>query len=164
MQTIATTDRGVKHNMNVCSYCVVFATGDAGDFALAKAVESPQPAGNHLETMPGRRNKKLSADQLEAVARLFAALSEPSRLALLQALQAGPLTVNELVETCDMKQANVSKQLALLHGHHLVKRERDGTSIRYEIADPMVFSLCQLVCGKMRKDAQCAVAVFHPEI
>lgn len=87
-----------------------------------------------------------------------------SRLALLQALRAGPLTVNELVATSGMKQANVAKKLAILHGHHLVKRERKGTFIHYEIAAPMVFSLCNLACGKMTKDAKCAVAVFHPEI
>ena len=63
-----------------------------------------------------------------------------------------------------MKQANVSKQLAILHDHHLVKREREGTFIHYEIADPMVFSLCSLVCGKMAKDTKCAAAVFHPDI
>ena len=110
------------------------------------------------------KTKPLTTDQLTVVARLFAVLSEPSRLALLQALHDGPLSVNELVEASAMKQANVSKQLAILHDHHLVKRERAGTFIRYEIADPMVFSLCNLVCGKMKKDAQCAVAVFHPEI
>ena len=114
--------------------------------------------------MPDRNNKLLSTAQLDAVSRLFAVLSESSRLALLQALHAGPLTVNELVAATGMKQANVSKQLAILHDNHLVKREREGTSIRYEIADPMVFSLCNLVCGKMAKDAKCAVAVFHPEI
>lgn len=114
--------------------------------------------------MTAPKNKKLSAAQLAVVARLFAVLSESSRLVLLQALRSGPLTVNELVEACGLKQANVSKQLAILHDHHLVKRERDGTFIRYEIADPMVFSLCNLVCGKMAKDAKCAAAVFHPEI
>jgi len=114
--------------------------------------------------MPKPKNKVLSADQLAAVSRLFAVLSEGSRLALLQVLHAGPLTVSELVTASGLKQANVSKQLAILHDHRLVKREREGTSIRYEIADPMVFSLCNLVCGKMAKDAQCAVAVFHPEI
>jgi len=114
--------------------------------------------------MATKKNKQLSGSQLVAVARLFSVLSEPSRLALLQALHAGPMTVNELVEISGMKQANVSKQLAILHDHHLVKRERDGTFIRYEIADPMVFSLCNLVCGKMAKDAKCAAAVFHPEI
>jgi len=111
-----------------------------------------------------QKNKSLSAAQLAAVARLFGVLSEPNRLALLQALHDGPLTVSELVEACAMKQANVSKQLTILHDHHLVKREREGTFIRYEIADPMVFSLCDLVCGKMAKDTICAAAVFHPEI
>ena len=114
--------------------------------------------------MTKRKNTNLSADQLTAVARLFAVLSESSRLALLQLLQAGPLTVNELVEASGMKQANVSKQLAILHDNHLVKRERDGTFIRYEIADPMVFSLCNQVYGKMEKDTKSAVAVFHSEI
>jgi DNA-binding transcriptional ArsR family regulator len=111
-----------------------------------------------------RKNKIMSAAQLAVVSRLFAVLSEPSRLALLQALHDGPLTVNELVDASGLKQANVSKQLAILFDAHLVKRERDGTSIHYEISDPMVFSLCNLVCGKMAKDAKCAVAVFHPEI
>ncbi len=106
----------------------------------------------------------MSLAQLEAVARLFAVLSEPSRLVLLQALHDGPLTVSELVEASGMKQANVSKHLGVLHDHHLVRRERDGISIRYEIADPMIFSLCKLVCGKMERDVKCAAAVFHPEI
>jgi len=112
--------------------------------------------------MPAKKPNKLSAAQLSAVSRLFAVLSEASRLALLHALHNGPLTVNELVASTGMKQANVSKQLAILHDHRLVKRERDGTSILYEIADPMVFSLCELVCGKMASDAKKAAAVFHP--
>lgn len=106
----------------------------------------------------------MSNDQLTVVARLFAVLSEPSRLVLLQALHDGPLSVNELVEASGLKQANVSKQLSILHDHRLVKREREGTSIHYQIADPMVFSLCDLVCGKIKRDAQSAVAVFHPDI
>ena len=102
--------------------------------------------------------------QLEVVARLFAVLAEPSRLVLLQTLHNRPLTVNELAEACGMKQANVSKHLGVLHNHHLVKRERDGSSIRYQIADPMIFSLCNLVCGKMERDVKCAAALFAPEI
>ena len=114
--------------------------------------------------MSTAKQRKLSSAQLGAVARLFAVLSEPSRLVLLQTLHNGPLTVSELVEACDMKQANVSKHLGLLHDHHLVKRERDGISIRYQIADPMIFALCDLVCGKMARDVKCAAALFHPEI
>jgi DNA-binding transcriptional ArsR family regulator len=108
------------------------------------------------------KKKLLSVGQLGAVARLFGVLSEPSRLLLLQALHDCPLSVNELVEACSMKQANVSKHLAVLHAHHLVQRERQGNSILYAIADPMIFSLCSLVCGKMEKDAKRAVALFQP--
>jgi DNA-binding transcriptional ArsR family regulator len=64
----------------------------------------------------------MSAPQLAAVARLFCVLSEPSRLALVQALRNGPLTVNELVKASGMKQANVSKHVGLLHQHRLVSR------------------------------------------
>ena len=102
----------------------------------------------------------LSYDQLLAVAGLFRVLAEPSRLAILQALHDGPLTVTQLMEACAMKQANVSKHLAVLHQQHLVKRKRQGISISYEIADPMIFSLCSLVCGKMEKDAKRLAATF----
>jgi DNA-binding transcriptional ArsR family regulator len=108
------------------------------------------------------KKKLFSPGQLAAVSRLFGVLSEPSRLALLQALRGGPLTVSELMESCAMKQANVSRHLGVLHDQQLVKRERNGTSVCYEIADPMIFSLCNLVCGKMERDAKRAAALFHP--
>jgi DNA-binding transcriptional ArsR family regulator len=108
--------------------------------------------------------KRLSHRQLEEVARLFAALSEPSRLGLLQSLHDGPLAVHQLMEACAMKQANVSKHLGVLHQHRLVERKREGTYIRYQISDPMVFALCGLVCGKMERDAKCVAALFAPEI
>jgi DNA-binding transcriptional ArsR family regulator len=106
----------------------------------------------------------MSAAQHAAVSEFFAVLSEPSRLVLLQALHRGPLTVNELVAASGLKQANVSKQLAQLFDARLVVRERDGTSIRYAISDPMVFSLCERVCHKMAKDTQYEAAIFHRRI
>jgi DNA-binding transcriptional ArsR family regulator len=106
----------------------------------------------------------MSLAQTEAVARLFGVLSEPSRLVLLQALHRRSRTVTDLVEATGMKQANVSKHLGVLHHHRLVKRKREGISIRYAIADPMIFSLCDLVCGKMERDVTCAVEIFSPDI
>jgi DNA-binding transcriptional ArsR family regulator len=111
--------------------------------------------------MSTQKNKLLSPRQLAAVSRMFGALSEPSRLALLQTLHDGPLKVNELTNLCAMKQANVSKHLALLHNHHLVKRHRNGTSVRYEIADPVIFSLCNLVCGKIERDTKQASCIVQ---
>ena len=96
------------------------------------------------------------------MAGVFAALSEPSRLGLLQALREGPRTVGELVEATGMKQPNVSKHLGLLHQRGLVKRRREGICIRYEVRDPMVFALCELACGKAGQDVELAVRVFNP--
>jgi DNA-binding transcriptional ArsR family regulator len=103
---------------------------------------------------------QLSDPQLDAVARLFRALSESRRLSLLRALQAGPLAVHELVEICSMKQASVSKHLALLHNLRPVRRRREGVSVIYEIADPVIFAVRDLVCGKIAKDVQCATATL----
>lgn len=114
--------------------------------------------------MSSPRKRKFSTAQLDAVARLFAILSEGNRLMLLQTLESGPQSVSDLIENCRMKQANVSKHLAVLHDHRLVKRKRLGTSIYYEIADPLVFQLCNLVCGKIQGDAKKTAAMFSPEI
>jgi DNA-binding transcriptional ArsR family regulator len=104
--------------------------------------------------------KNLSAEQLAAVARLFGALSEPSRLMLLQALRGGPHTVGQLAAATGLKQANVSRHLAALFERRLVSRTPDGASVRYAIADPMVFTLCEVVCGKLATDAKSASTLF----
>lgn len=96
----------------------------------------------------------LGPAQLAAVARLFRTLAEPTRLALLQALRSGQRTVGELVDELAAKQANVSKQLGILFDAGLVARERVGNSVAYRIADPLAFELCELVCGKLKRDAE----------
>jgi DNA-binding transcriptional ArsR family regulator len=102
----------------------------------------------------------LDAQRLENVARMFAALAEPTRLRILQMLQQGPLTVTELVSALEMKQANVSKQLGLLHQAGLVARQREGNLVRYRISEPMIFELCGLVCAKLQRDAEAQVKAF----
>ncbi len=83
---------------------------------------------------------------LELIARRFRILGEPLRLRILQELQTGQKTVNELVSELDGNQPNVSKHLQILSDGGLVSRRREGTSIVYAISDPMVFKLCELVC------------------
>jgi DNA-binding transcriptional ArsR family regulator len=96
---------------------------------------------------------KLDTAQLERVAVLFKAFAEPGRLAILQELKSGEMSVSELVDTLPTSQANVSKQLKLLHNAGVVSRRKDGTLVLYRIADPMVFDLCRMVCDKLNRDA-----------
>lgn len=96
---------------------------------------------------------KLDLPQLERVANLFRAFAESTRLSILQELKSGELSVSEIVDRLTTSQANVSKQLKLLHDAGLVIRRKQGTQVLYQIADPMVFELCSLVCDKLNRDA-----------
>lgn len=99
------------------------------------------------------RLMKLDSTQLERVANLFRAFSESSRLAIVQELKSGERSVSEIVDALPTSQANVSKQLKLLHDAGVVSRRKQGTQVLYQIADPMVFELCRLVCDKLNRDA-----------
>jgi ArsR family transcriptional regulator len=96
----------------------------------------------------------LDRNSLESVARLFGVLAEPTRLKILQFLKLGGASVSAIVDGLGVKQANVSKQLGILHASGLLSRERDGNVVTYSIAEPMIFELCELVCGKLRRDAE----------
>ena len=111
--------------------------------------------------MSSAKKSRFHPGQLDAVARLFGVLSEPSRLHLLQTLQPRPLSVGQLVEATGLKQANVSRHLAVLFSHQLVRRRRDGATIYYEIADPSIFALCDLVCTKVERDARKITRLFE---
>lgn len=96
--------------------------------------------------------------QIQRASELFSTLSESSRLVLLQALMSGPKTVTELIEASGMKQGNVSKQLGILHSARLVSRQRTGNFVHYEISEPVIFDLCNLVCEAIRERAKQEVA------
>jgi DNA-binding transcriptional ArsR family regulator len=97
---------------------------------------------------------KLRSDQLERVAAMFRAFAEPTRLAILQELKSGELSVSAIVERLDSSQANISKQLKLLHEAGLVTRRKRSTQVLYAISGPMVFKVCSLVCDKLNLDTR----------
>ena len=97
---------------------------------------------------------KLKTDQLERVAGLFRTFAEPTRLAILQELKSGELSVSAIVERLDTSQANISKQLKLLHEAGLVTRRKQSTQVLYAISEPMVFEICALVCDKLNRDVK----------
>jgi DNA-binding transcriptional ArsR family regulator len=88
---------------------------------------------------------------VELVARRFRVLGEPMRIKLLQRMRDGGATVGELAEATAASQQNVSKHLGVLLQAGLVARHREGNFSRYSISDPIVFDLCDLVCGGLRE-------------
>lgn len=86
--------------------------------------------------------------KLQFVAELFSVLGDPVRLRILNCLREGPLCVNEIHQTCRLKQANTSKHLRVLREAGVVKAKRHGTSVSYEISEPLVLQLCDIVCRR----------------
>lgn len=88
---------------------------------------------------------QLSPAALGLVAEYFKVLSEVSRLQIVCALKAGPKNVTEIIEATGLGQANVSKHLKMLAQAGIVSRQPQGVSVYYQIANPFVFELCELV-------------------
>lgn len=88
------------------------------------------------------------------VAEHFRALGEPTRLLLLNALRDGERSVSELVEATGLGQANTSRHLSLLHSLDFVNRRREGVNVLYSLADPRIFELCDIMCGRMGEEAR----------
>ncbi|MDF1756450.1 MAG: metalloregulator ArsR/SmtB family transcription factor [Verrucomicrobiales bacterium] len=109
--------------------------------------------------MSQKNREKLDRPALDRVAKLFSAFSDGTRLAILQELMEGRLTVGELVSRVGGSQGNVSKQLQLLHDSDLLSREKEGNQVFYSISDQIVVELCQLVCEKLNRDSQAAAAL-----
>jgi len=80
-------------------------------------------------------------------AKLFRGFAETSRLAILEGLRAGPLTVTDLVETTGLSQSNVSNHLSCLKDCGLVKGEQKGRFIFYSYSDDRIGSFLQLADG-----------------
>lgn len=95
------------------------------------AVPSP-PAGEtgHVPDVP-------------AAARLFAQLSNLSRLAILHALIDGPRTVRALTQAVQLSQPLVSQHLRRLRDAQLVIGDRRGREVHYRLADARLIPLIE---------------------
>ena len=97
---------------------------------------------------------------LEKIAESFRALSEATRLGILQELKEGPKTVNTLVEALELSQPNISKQLSILFAAGFLGREQQGNQVFYSIQDKMVLKLCELVCDRLNEQARASLVTY----
>lgn len=80
---------------------------------------------------------------IDAVAQMGAAMSDPSRLRVLELLFDGRHCVSELAIETDSSMSAVSQRLKSLHQARLVLREREGKHIFYSLADDHIRDLLE---------------------
>jgi DNA-binding transcriptional ArsR family regulator len=91
---------------------------------------------------------------VEQVAARFKVLGEPMRIRLLEAMRDGEMSVKQLQEATGASQQNVSQHLGVLLRAGIVGRRKQGNFSHYRITDPVVFSLCDEVCGGLRRQLE----------
>jgi DNA-binding transcriptional ArsR family regulator len=82
--------------------------------------------------------------ELAVQAKLFRGFSDPSRLAILEALRGGERTVGELVQATGLSQSNVSNHLGCLRDCGLVSVKNQGRYAFYTLSDARVEQLLAL--------------------
>jgi DNA-binding transcriptional ArsR family regulator len=80
-------------------------------------------------------------------AGIFQALAHPTRIAIVEFLARGELSVGSLCEKVGIEQANASQHLAVLRNKHIVETRKEGNQIFYRLRDPLLSE----VLAKMRE-------------
>ncbi|MBX9627214.1 MAG: metalloregulator ArsR/SmtB family transcription factor [Gemmataceae bacterium] len=79
-------------------------------------------------------------------AGIFQALAHPTRVAIVEFLSHGEMSVGRLCEKVGVEQANASQHLAVLRNKHIVDTRKEGNQIFYRLRDPLLGE----VLAKMR--------------
>lgn len=78
------------------------------------------------------------------------ALSDPTRILMLYALNEKPLNVTELTNELNIPQPTTSRHLKVLRERGLVHTTRQGTTITYHLSDKRLIQALDLLRSVMR--------------
>lgn len=82
-------------------------------------------------------------EEIEVMAVRFKVLSEPSRLKILFALEAGEMCVEHITQAVEGNQSAVSHQLKSLKDNKIIKCRRSGKQMIYSLADEHVLRILE---------------------
>ena len=94
---------------------------------------------------------RLDNDHLQSAAFLAKSLSDGNRLRILLLISASKKSVSAIVEALDLSQPLVSHHLKELKRSLLVKVEREGPFIYYELADARILDVLRTL-GEVATD------------
>ena len=77
--------------------------------------------------------------------KILSALSDPTRLELLEYLAGGERCVCEIIPAFSRSQSTISKHLNILHETGILDRRIDGKKTLYRIKNPGIFNLLKEV-------------------
>ena len=135
--------------MNNCSYehnkkgRRVSGANQREDRVVRESIEVCESDCIHEDTVREVRSEMITEEVSHALAEVFRALGDPTRVKLLYALSRRELCVCDLAAVIGASESAVSHQLRLLRTQKLVRFRREGKVVYYSLADKHVEKLFQ---------------------
>lgn len=92
----------------------------------------------HDETVNAVRAKMLESEQFEKLSMFFKAISDETRIKILYSLSQSRMCVCDLASLLGMTVSAISHQLRILKQAGLVKSDKNGKIVFYELSDEHV--------------------------
>jgi DNA-binding transcriptional ArsR family regulator len=86
----------------------------------------------------------INDEQAAALAELFSAMSDSSRLKIISALVEGELNVSGIAETVGLSESATSHHLRGLRQMQLVRPRKEGRQVFYSLVDEHVIQLYKI--------------------
>ncbi len=83
----------------------------------------------------------MKTTQIQLEAKLFKGFADQSRLSILRTILEKPRTVSEIVKMTKLSQSNTSAHLACLLECGLIRKEKKGREVFYEVSSEEVSSI-----------------------
>lgn len=107
-------------------------------------------------------NKYIMPDSLRQFkADIFQALAHPTRIAILDLIREGELTVGTFAERLNLEQANLSQHLAILRAKQMVTTRKVGNQVFYSVRDPMIWKVLDLMLRYFQKQVGESIALLE---
>lgn len=108
----------------------------------------------HGEAVAEAKLAALPEALVQPLANIFRILADPTRLRIVQALQASELCVCDLSAVLAMTQSAISHQLALLRQARLVKFRKEGKVVYYSLDDIHISELLRMGLDHVKEEGR----------
>src|SRR3569623_309712 len=96
-------------------------------------------------------------------AEMFQALGNPTRIAIVDEMRDGALTVGVLAERLEAEQSNISQHLAVLRARQIVSTRKVGNLVFYSVRDPLLWKVLDLMRRYFEKQVGESVRILEKQ-
>ena len=98
--------------------------------------------------MTATNQQILTAEFAEKAATILRTLAHPVRLQIIEGIKTGEKSVSNIMRETNLSQTTCSQHLGLMRDRGLLRARRDGTSVYYSVAHPLVTKVfnCIRIC------------------